>query len=88
VKFASIARPSLLVCVDRVLLFGGEAADAGFVQAVLDVFDVLGVFGVGERFGQGDVLQARRGRLAAPVGFNGGGRVTRGELVATAAEVC
>jgi hypothetical protein len=77
-----------MVCVDRVLLFGGEAADAGFVQAVADVFHVLGVFGVGKRFGEGDVLQARRGRLAAPVGFNGGRRVTGGQLVGAAAEVC
>ncbi len=76
-----------MVKVDGVLLVGGQAAGAGFVEAFFDVFDVLGVLGVGERFGECDVLQAWWWRLAAAVGFGGGGRVAGGEPLEVLAEV-
>ncbi|MGD0373740.1 MAG: hypothetical protein ABSB01_04035, partial [Streptosporangiaceae bacterium] len=54
---------------------------------VADVFDVLGVLGVGDRLGQGDVLQARPGRLAAPIGLDRGGRMAGGQSVAAVPQV-
>ena len=45
---------------------------AGFVEAVADVFDVLGVLGVGGGLGERDVTEAWRWRLAAAVGLDRG----------------